>query len=84
MGWFGAERKIGMVKNNEMMRFDISDDTYEALRWSANRNKRSISAEFEALIQQHIGVPVQREKMRVQFILDGDAKKKIPARMISA
>jgi hypothetical protein len=76
--------RMRMVKDNEMMQFDISDDVYEALRWSADKNRRSISAGFEALIQKHIGVPIQREGMRVQFILDGNARKKIPARMTSA
>ena len=73
-----------MTKKSETLRLDIADGIYEFLRASADRNKRSISAEFEAIILEHCGLPVERGNIRVQFILDGDKYKKIPARMASA
>jgi hypothetical protein len=73
-----------MVKDNEMMRVQFSDWVYEALRERAKKNKRSLSGEFEAIIQEQLGLPIERSKMRIQFILEADKGKKLPARIVSA
>jgi hypothetical protein len=73
-----------MVKPNDVMRVQFSDWVYEALRAQANKNKRSLSGEYEAIIQQQLGLPIERSKMRVQFILEADKAKKLPARIVSA
>ena len=73
-----------MVKKSEITRVQFSDWVYDALRARAKANKRSLSGEFEAIIQHQLGLPVERSRMRIQFILDGDKDKKIPARMASA
>jgi hypothetical protein len=83
MVWRKKE-EMQMVKENELMRVHFSDWVYEALRERAKKNKRSLSGEFEAIIQLQLGLPIERSRMRIQFILEADKEKKIPVRIASA